>query len=64
MEITTETPEVYYLKVQSLIKDGRKEVHLLRLKGKRMSKAGIVKDAYVSVTVIKGEYSSDRYKCY
>lgn len=54
VEIRTETPEVHYLKVQSLIEEGRNEVPSLRLKGKWMRKAGIVKDAYVSVTVMEG----------
>ena len=54
VEIRTETPEVHYLKVQSLLEEGRKEVPFLRLKGKWMREAGIVEDSYVSVTVMEG----------
>lgn len=54
VEIRRETPEVHYLKVQNLIEEGRKKVPYLRLKGMWMRKAGIVEDAYVSVTVMKG----------
>ncbi len=54
VEIKTETPEVHYLKVQGLIEEGRNEVPFLRLKGKWMREAGIVEDAYVSVTVMEG----------
>lgn len=54
MEIRTEMPEVHYLKVQGLLEEGRKEVPILRLKGKWMREAGIVEDSYVSVTVMEG----------
>lgn len=54
VEIRTETAEVHYLKVQSSIEKGRKEVPFVRLKGKWIREAGIVKDAYVSVTVMEG----------
>ena len=54
VEIRTEMPEVHYLKVQGLLEEGRKEVPILRLKGKRMREAGIVEDSYVSVTVMEG----------
>lgn len=54
VEIRTEMPEVHYLKVQGLLEEGRKEVPILRLKGKWMREAGIVEDSYVSVTVIEG----------
>ena len=50
VEIRTEMPEVHYLKVQGLLEEGRKEVPILRLKGKWMREAGIVEDSYVSVT--------------
>ena len=53
-EIRTEMPEVHYLKVQGLLEEGRKEVPILRLKGKWMREAGIVEDSYVSVTVMEG----------
>ena len=36
VEIRTEMPEVHYLKVQGLLEEGRKEVPILRLKGKWM----------------------------
>ena len=54
VEIRTEMPEVHYLKVQGLLEEGRKEVPILRLKGKWMREAGIVEDSYVSVTVMEG----------
>ena len=54
VEIRTEMPEVHYLKVQGLLEEGRKEVQILRLKGKWMREAGIVEDSYVSVTVMEG----------
>lgn len=54
VEIRTEMPEVHYLKVQGLLEEGRKEVPILRLKGKWMKEAGIVEDSYVSVTVMEG----------
>ena len=54
VEIRTEMPEVHYLKVQDLLEEGRKEVPILRLKGKWMREAGIVEDSYVSVTVMEG----------
>ena len=54
VEIRTEMPEVHYLKVQGLLEEGRKEVPILRLKGKGMREAGIVEDSYVSVTVMEG----------
>ena len=54
VEIRTELPEVHYLKVQGLLEEGRKEVPILRLKGKWMREAGIVEDSYVSVTVMEG----------
>ena len=54
VEIRTEKPEVHYLKVQGLLEEGRKEVPILRLKGKWMREAGIVEDSYVSVTVMEG----------
>ena len=47
-------PEGHYLKVQGLLEEGRKEVPILRLKGKWMREAGIVEDSYVSVTVMEG----------
>ena len=54
VEIRTEMPEVHYLKVQGLLEEGRKELPILRLKGKWMREAGIVEDSYVSVTVMEG----------
>ena len=54
VEIRTEMPEVHYLKVQGLLEEGRKEVPILRLKGKWMREAGIVEDSYVSVMVMEG----------
>ena len=54
VEIRTEMPEVHYLKVQGLLEEGRKEVPILRLKGKWMREAGLVEDSYVSVTVMEG----------
>ena len=54
VEIRIEMPEVHYLKVQGLLEEGRKEVPILRLKGKWMREAGIVEDSYVSVTVMEG----------
>ena len=54
VEIRTEMPEVHYLKGQGLLEEGRKEVPILRLKGKWMREAGIVEDSYVSVTVMEG----------
>ena len=53
-ENRAEMPEVHYLKVQGLLEEGRKEVPILRLKGKWMREAGIVEDSYVSVTVMEG----------
>ena len=54
VEIRTEMPEVHYRKVQGLLEEGRKEVPILRVKGKWMREAGIVEDSYVSVTVMEG----------
>ena len=54
VEIRTEMPEEHYLKEQGLLEEGRKEVPILRLKGKWMREAGIVEDSYVSVTVMEG----------